>query len=525
MSLVTMTLVTVGLSSRADAAATLKIPGNFTYVSSIVDGGRCNWGIGVEFPSVPKAISYSITYYDGYYHSLEYGSVPAPVPKSNRAGSLNYFGITGGEGPGPCVADVTEGGRFTKKPVVTANFMGKAPSLGAISGMVTDKDGNPVGGVKVTSYGPSHESVESGPGGLYFMMVKKGSYRVVPDATGLKGTTVSPSSKDVSVAPHETATANFVADGGLTVSLSFTKYSAPANGLEVVQGKLETTKFGKPAPGINVSLTVDETDIAASLTTDPKVVVCGSSGRVWPSGPNITDLSDVPVTVTTDAKGDFDFSLTVGTRPGKWSLDAWAKNEDGSLSTDVSRASETKVLDLTSLTPTLSVNDFLTEMNLIKSTSFSQSLTPSNPGAFQALLSQLAATPSQGLKFGGLDYSLVQGNDGYALVISPLTTQFTVESTGEIKLTGPVLSSLIIDPSEWTGASLPAKLGNVASIDVMAQAGAIPDIPTVAQWIKGSSLPSWKLPGQKSMNIVTNSLANYGWAYYPPATWPTGYCN
>ncbi len=524
-SLVATMLVTLGVTSGAQAAATLRIPGNFVYLSKIVAGDRCSWGIGVEFPSVVGANGYTVEYYDGYYRAHEYGSVPVPVPSVDRAGSLNYLGITGGQGPGPCVSDPTEGGRFTKTPVVYANFPGKTPDLGAIAGMVTDKDGNPVGGVTVTTYGPTHASAVSGPGGIYFMMVKKGSYRVVPDATALKGTSVSPSYRGVSVQPRSTASANFLVDGGLAVALSFSKYAVPANGTEVVQAQVQTTLFGRPAPGTNVELTANPTDIASSLTTAPKVTVCGASGRIWPTGPNITNLSDVPVTVTTDSLGVYDFSLTVGTRPGSWSLDAWAKNQDGTLSADVTRASETKTLDVSALTPSLALGDVTSELNQIKSTSLASQLDPQNPGNFRALLSSLAANPSSGLRFGGLAFSVGIGADGYNLVIAPATTEFTVESSGQIKATGPVLSSLVVDPGEWTGSSLPSSLGNVASLDAVAQAGALPDLPSVGQWLRGTSAPSWKLAPQKGLLIATNTLTDFGWAYAPPGAWPKGYCN
>jgi hypothetical protein len=524
VSLIATTLVTVGVSSGARAAAPLKIPGNFVYVDKVVDG-RCLWGIGVEFPSVPGANSYSVNYYDGLYRAKEYGSVPVPVPASDRAGSLNYFGITGGGGPGPCVSDATENGRFTKTPVVYANFPGKTPDLGAISGMVTDKDGNPVGGVTVTAYGPTHASAESGPGGLYYMTVDKGSYRVVPDATALKGTSVSPVVRSVSVLPLATTGANFVVDGGLTVDLNFSKYAVPANGTEIVQASIKTTLFGKPAPGTNVELSVDPTDIASSLTTDPKVNVCGPSGRIWPTGPNVTDLSDVPVTVTTDSAGVYDFSLTVGTRPGSWSLDAWAKNDDGTLSADTLRASETKTLDVTALTPSLALGSVVDELNLIKSTTLSSQLDPQNPGNLRTLLSTLAANPSSGLNFGGLTFSVGTGADGYNVVIAPATTEFTIESSGKIKATGPVLSSLIVDPGEWTGSSLSSTLGNVASLDTVAQAGALPDLPSVSDWLHAGGVPSWKLTTQKGLFVATNSLTDFGWAYAPPGAWPKGYCN
>lgn len=524
VTVIAATLVTVGSSSIAGAADRIKVPGNFVYLGKVANNW-CLWGIGVEFPSVPGATSYTVDYYDGYYRANETGSVPVPVPSSDRAGSLNYMGITGGGGGAPCGTDATEGGRFTKPPVVYANFPKKPPEMGAISGMITDKDGNPVGGVTVRAYGPTKTTAESGPGGLYYMTVKKGSYHLIPDASGIKGTSVSPTVRSASVQPLSTTTANFLVDGGLTLSLTFSKYEVPASGTEVLRAQVKTTLFGKPDPGVGVKLTVEPTDIASSLTTAPKVSVCGPNGRIWPSGANITSLSDSPVEVTTDSAGVYDFSLTVGTRPGSWSLDAWARSADGKLSTDAGRASETKTLHVTALTPKLALGDVLTEMNLIKSTSLVSQLDLQNLGNFRTLFSSLAADPSSGLHFGGLTFSVGTGADGYNVVIASTSTRFSVESTGEIKAVGPVLSSLIIDPGEWTGSSLSAAIGNITSLNAVAQAGSLPDLPSVGQWLNGASVPSWKLTAQKGLFVATSTLNDFGWAYAPTGTVPKGYCN
>ena len=288
--LVAATLVTVGASSSAQASTQLKIPGNFTYLSRVA-GDRCLWGIGIEFPSVVGANGYSIRYFDGYYHGFEEGAVPSPVPAADRQGSMNFFNITGGGGPAPCVADVTLGGRFTKPPVVYATFPGKTSDLGAISGLITDKDGNPVSGVKVNIIGPAHTanpihaSTESGPGGLYFIMAKKGSYQVSADATSMNVTSVSPKEQLVAVQPHETAKANFVVDGGISVDLTFSTYSVPADGTSIVTGKVTTTLFGKPAPGTNVELTVDPNDIIRRSPPPPRSQFADRVAAFGPRGP------------------------------------------------------------------------------------------------------------------------------------------------------------------------------------------------------------------------------------------------
>jgi hypothetical protein len=77
---------------------------------------------------------------------------------------------------------------------------------------------------------------------------------------------------------------------------------------------------------------------------------------------------------------------------------------------------------------------------------------------------------------------------------------------------------------EWTGRGLPSTVTNAASLNYVVQSGLLKDIPTVADWEPGSSgNPGWSLKAQ-TLNDSTNALAWWGWAYPPPATWPSGYC-
>jgi hypothetical protein len=87
-----------------------------------------------------------------------------------------------------------------------------------------------------------------------------------------------------------------------------------------------------------------------------------------------------------------------------------------------------------------------------------------------------------------------------------------------------MLNSLIVDPQEWTGHGLPSTVTNATSLNYVVQNGFLKDIPTVADWESGSSGHlGWSLKAQ-TLNDATNSLSWWGWAYPPPATWPSGYC-
>jgi hypothetical protein len=509
------------MASAALADKRIKIPGNFIYLGS-VKGDRCLWGVGVEFPSVPGATSYTIDYWDGYYGADEAGGLAANAPKqAGMTKGMNYFGITGGGGPAPCVSDPAQGGRFSKPPKVYAFIPGKAPD-GAIEGYITNRDGNPVEGATVTASGPAHATATSGPGGLYYMTVDKGHYRVVAEDGPAKTAPVTPPYADVDVAAQGQAEADFHVDNGLQVTMDLSTTTVPADGTSVVQGTLTTKQGGKPAPGTNVTLLVQETDPLSKLTTAPRVTICGPQGRIWPSGQTVTDLDGADTTVTTDNNGRYKFTLTVGTAPGSWSLDAWAQNQDGSLSPGLSNASDAKTLTIQPQLPTTKLGDFLGQLDNLAGTTLSSQINPT-PGALAAFLGGLAAEgKTQGVALGGLVFSVGNGTDGQNVVISPAGNRFQVEPDGEVKPTASTLTDLIIDPQEWTGKGLPATFAN---LQAAMQAGRLHNIPTVAQWERGASrVLGWSLKPNK-LSISTNSLAYFGWAYFPQAAWPTGYCN
>jgi hypothetical protein len=63
-----------GTASAASGPYRMRLPANFVAVSSVSDD-RCLWGVGIEFPKVPKATGYSVEYWDGYWGALESGTV------------------------------------------------------------------------------------------------------------------------------------------------------------------------------------------------------------------------------------------------------------------------------------------------------------------------------------------------------------------------------------------------------------------------------------------------------------------
>lgn len=524
-ALVAGVLIGVGSSpALAEQGSSIKIPANFVYIGSS-STGRCLWGVGVEFPTVPGATSYSIDYFDGYYgHEYDTGATAPVAKQAGMTPGMNYLGITGGGGPAPCVSDVTQGGRFTKPVKAWANFPGKAPETGAIEGMIANSDGNPVQGALVTAYGPTHATAVSGPGGIYYMTVDAGNYRVIPDDPSVKKSAFSPTDISVGVPKQGSATANFKLDSGMQLVMDLSATTVPATGFAIVKGTITTTQYGKPDPGVTVQLSVDPTNPPAALLSDPKVALCGTTGRIWPAG-TIDDLSGKPVDIVTDADGSYQFSLTVGTVPGSWPLDAWAENADGSLSSDVSNASDTKTLTVTPVTPKTALSSFITELDSMKSTSIAAQLS-SSAGSLAGLLSSLAAKGlTNGFQFSGLTFSVGAAPDGTNVVIAPAGSPFKIGADGGLLRSSSLLDDLIIDPQEWTGHGLPSTITQAASLQYVMQNGLLSDVPTVGQWEGGNSgLKGWSLKPNK-LSDSQNNLEWFGWAYAPPSGSAPGYCS
>ena len=501
-------------AGAAAGPSSRKIPAHFVLLTTPTPDGRCLWGIGVEFPTVPGATSYTINYFDGLYRHWVAGGVAstAIAPNAAMPHGLNYYGITGGGGPQPCPGDVTEGGRFLKPVKAFANFPGKAPKTGAIQGTVSDKDGGGVPGVSIRAYGtidghPDHVSVASGPGGFYYATVPAGSWRVVPDLPSLKKATFKPASDSATVTAGATATANFTLDAGLQLQLSFDRPSVPDSGLDVVKGTIKTTEYGRPKGNVGVQLTVMPTSPGSALTTAPRATVCGPSGRVWPAG-TLSAPTHGSVNVTTDATGTYDFTITVGTKPGTWSLDAWARNTDGTLSTDTSSASDTASMTFTPLKPTELLSNFVNEFNGFAGSSLVQAIT-TDPGVITSTLAQLTAAGAlKGASLGGLAFAETNGTDGPAVLVYDADAPPEVSSSGAIAPGGANAKDLVLDPSEWA----------VGSLQTALQAGALPELPTLSQWASGATVKAWKLK-PNSMTVSSQSFQWLGWAY-PGITTP-----
>ena len=390
--------------------------------------------------------------------------------------------------------------------------------LGIIDGHVLNKDGSPAPGVTIAAYGHPGAGTTSDADGFYAMQVNEGRYAVLPSGgpQGKARPTYSPTSATANVKAHATTHIDFTLDAGVELKLSLAKTSVSANGYEVVNGTVSTFEYGAPMPNVQVQLTVQPNQSAdQAVLAGARAAVCQAGGRIWPTG-SLNEPTGLPVTVTTDATGKYDFQINVGTTPGKWSLDAWAFNTDGTLSTDVAAASDTKSIDFTS-TGNASLSNFVSELDTAaRSTSFATALAATNGGATAmiALLSSDAQKKINGVDFGGLGFGLAGARTGGVMVIFPADKPPIIDKANllQTNLTRNA-DDLVFDPAIWTGAGLPANGQNLSSLSFVLSKGLLTALPTVSQYVSGKLVAGWKTVKDNTINPVSTAFQEFGWGY------------
>ncbi len=392
-------------------------------------------------------------------------------------------------------------------------------NMGILQGTVTDKDGGPVAGTTIKAYGHPGATTTSDVNGFYAMQLNRGAYTVEPSGgpQGKSAPGYTPKVTPVHVVDHQTSTANFQLDTSLELKLKLDKSTVVANGYEVVSGTITTTQFGKPLPNVNVQLQVQPNQSAdQAVTAGARASVCSNGSRVWPTG-QLNDPDGYPVTVTTDATGTYNFTVTVGTTPGTWTLDAWAFNSTGTLSSDVTAASETKSINFTT-NGSSSLGGFISELDTAaRSTTFSTSLAndAGSANGLWTLLSQVTKAGTGGINFGGLAYSLVNAKDGQSMIIFPEDKPPKLNKAGEIMPGRPGNSAdLVYDPAEWTGAGISAAANvNVASLTTVVSKGLLTRLPTLSQFDAGQSVPGWKTVKGDQVTLFSGNYEFLGWGY------------
>ena len=384
-----------------------------------------------------------------------------------------------------------------------------------ISGYVLDKDQQGVQGGTVSANGAGGgSSPVDGTTGFYAINVKAGQYSVAPSGgpSGITPPRFDPESLSLSVEAGAAARADFTLNGGLKVTLTFSQTSVKADGLTVVKGEIVTTEFGKPDGNVTVSLRPKPSDTGeAAVTSGARATICSSTGtRIWPTGTLASPLGP-PVDVVTDANGVYDFTMTVGTVPGTFPLNAWAKNAAGDLiTTDLKDTSPDQMLTVTP-PGNWTVGQFLSELAGLKTDAAASqvlaAMTNDAAGITQSL-SQLSGPAS---KLGGLAYSPVSGTSGGgAVLVYQDTSPPQVDATGQVTAGD---GTLVLSPGQWVGT----KLIPLTVLNTVIQKGLLNAAPTFPQWASGAAVPGWNLTANKAY-YWTSSFQYNGWPY--PSTAP-----
>ncbi|MBW4079425.1 MAG: hypothetical protein HIU84_13145 [Acidobacteria bacterium] len=386
--------------------------------------------------------------------------------------------------------------------------------MGIIDGHLLSKDGGAVSSATISAYGHPGATATSDADGFYAMQVKRGTYQVVPSGgpQGKASPSYSPRGAAANVRATETTHLDFTLDASVEVKLAFDKTSVEANGYELVSGTVTTTEYGKPLPNAEVQLEVQPGQSSEqAVTAGPRASVCSASGRIWPGG-GPSQPTGYPVTITTDATGKYKFTVDVGTTPGKWTLDAWAFNSDGKLSTDVTAASDTKSIEFTKA-GSHSLESFVRTLDgAARGTSISAALGTSNASAstLVTLLSGGDPQTASGASFGGLAFSLATSLTGTVMIISPADKPPVFNAGGilEPNLTRNA-DDLVFDPSIWTGQGL---------LPYVLSKGLLSTIPTVGEYAHGSSVQGWKTVKGDRITLPSGYYQEFGWGY--PMTKP-----
>jgi hypothetical protein len=387
-----------------------------------------------------------------------------------------------------------------------------------VEGTVANKDKTGQPGVNVAingrGRGPFYEAV-TGQDGHYAADVDAGHYRVFPEAksVGARGKIkFSPDKTDVHAPPNGKATADFELDAGLVVTLDLSKSSVPANGGELVNATVHVSEYGKPVSGQTVELWPQDGESSElAVTSGARVLMCQPGNRLWPTG-SLQDPDGLSINETTDASGNYTFSLFVGTVPGTWKLTAWAKDADGNLIThDTSDTSDDKTLTVTPLggvaTP---VDQFVPEYNI---TAQATSQDAGNNSNIQTMLQYFWFMSVADGGLHGLAYAPVNGNSGAVLVYEATSTP-NIAANGTVT---PRTTDMVLEPSEWTQ---PAN-AKFLSLDAELQKGGLQQLPTYSQWTAGTSVQGWTGQAQ-TMTTTSGAFQYFGW---PLPSSATGSCS
>ena len=140
-----------------------------------------------------------------------------------------------------------------------------------------------------------------------------------------------------------------------------------------------------------------------------------------------------PVDVVTNAAGVYDFTMTVGTVPGTFPLNARAKDAAGNLITSDLRDTSPDQTLTVAPPGNWAPGRFLSELAGLKSDAAASKVLAAmtnDPASIAQVLSQLSGP---GSKLGGLAYSLVSGvSGGFAVLVYGDTNPPRVDASGQV---------------------------------------------------------------------------------------------
>jgi hypothetical protein len=379
-------------------------------------------------------------------------------------------------------------------------------SVGITEGYVKNEDGSPVAGVTVDAKGKGGTSTTTGADGYYAMQVQPGSYQIVPSGGSPAGP-YHPKMNTTTIAAGTSGTANFTLEDGTKLELHLDKTSVAADGIQVVNGTITTTFDGKPiSTGVQLQGMPGVSPLKA-VTSGPLAAVCSGTTRVWPpSTATLQDPSGTYTTVTTDTTGHYTFTITVGTTPGVWSLNAWADNTAGQIS-GYALAHETQSITLEKLASNpVKPQDFFTEFD--KAAVYAKSLAQisASSNTIVNTLAQSNSTDSTNTGLGSLAYALVNAKDGQSVLIFPADEPPLINPNGTITARAANADDVVLDPAEWLGTG-------TNSLQPTLAGGQLKGLPTLAQFSSGNTIDGWKTVAGNSVTLFSSSFEFLGWGY------------
>jgi hypothetical protein len=182
-----------------------------------------------------------------------------------------------------------------------------------LSGTVTEPSGAPLAGVHVEAKGAQDGSATTDASGGYSMLLKRGSYTVVPT---LAKRVIRPMSRSVSLTANRTADFQALPDLD-TVTISADASSLPATGLGSDGFTVtDTNPLGEPVEGATIK-------ISPPLGYETPAIVCDSTGRLaYPTLLGDGSALGASFQRVTDGAGQIHFTALYGTVAGDWPIEA-----------------------------------------------------------------------------------------------------------------------------------------------------------------------------------------------------------